>query len=289
MLITGVQEQPGGVMSWFSGMVRKVVIAGSALIAVVGSFIGSGAAGGTPIQDAAGGALSASATAIAPAGPAFGIWSVIYAGLVGFAVWQFLPGRGDTAGRRARERRHDRLGVPVTLSLLLNAAWILSVQAGLLRTSGVVIVALLAVLVWTFVVLRRTRGTGFGLVESILTDGTFGLYLGWVCVATAANIAAVLTAGGFRGLGLGLDLWGAVVAAVAGLVGVVVATAGGGRLAPAASIAWGLAWVAVARLDGPLVSVPTAVVAVVAALATVVVTLVIRAGGVRSLAHAERA
>jgi hypothetical protein len=251
-------------MRWF----RKIVIAASAVIAVVGSFIGSGAAGGTPIQDAAGGALSASSTAIAPGGPAFGIWSVIYVGLIAFAVWQFLP-------RRADQARHDRLAVPATLSLLLNAAWILSVQFGFLWASEPIIVALLGVLVWAFVVLRRTRPSG--IVEAIVTDGTFGLYLGWVCVATAANTAAVLTAAGFRGFGLGQDVWGVGVAAVAGLVGVLVAIGGRGRLSPAVSLGWGLAWVAVARLDGPFVSVPTAVAAIVAAAAAVVVTLVVRA------------
>ncbi|MBF4582753.1 tryptophan-rich sensory protein [Curtobacterium sp. VKM Ac-2865] len=251
-------------MRWF----RKIVIAASAVIAVVGSFIGSGAAGGTPIQDAAGGALSASSTAIAPGGPAFGIWSVIYVGLIAFAVWQFLP-------RRADQVRHDRIAVPATLSLLLNAAWILSVQFGFLWASEPIIVALLGVLVWAFVVLRRTKPSG--IVEAIVTDGTFGLYLGWVCVATAANTAAVLTAAGFRGFGLGQDVWGVGVAGVAGLVGVLVAIGGRGRLSPAVSLGWGLAWVAVARLDGPLVSVPTAVAAIVAAAAAVVVTLVVRA------------
>ena len=251
-------------MRWF----RKIVIAASAVIAVVGSFIGSGAAGGTPIQDAAGGALSASSTAIAPGGPAFGIWSVIYVGLIAFAVWQFLP-------RRADQARHDRLAVPATLSLLLNAAWILSVQFGFLWASEPIIVALLGVLVWAFVVLRRT--TPSGTVEAVITDGTFGLYLGWVCVATAANTAAVLTAAGFRGFGLGQDVWGVGVAAVAGLVGVLGAIGGRGRLSPVVSLGWGLAWVAVARLDGPLVSVPTAVAAIVAAAAAVVVTLVVRA------------
>jgi hypothetical protein len=251
-------------MRWF----RKIVIAASAVVAVVGSFIGSGAAGGTPIQDAASGALSASSTAIAPGGPAFGIWSVIYVGLIAFAVWQFLP-------RRADQARHDRLAVPATLSLLLNAAWILSVQFGFLWASEPVIVALLGVLVWAFVVLRRTRPSG--IVEAVVTDGTFGLYLGWLCVATAANTAAVLTAAGFRGFGLGQDVWGVGVALVAGLVGVLVAIGGRGRLSPVVSLGWGLAWVAVARLDGPLVSVPTAVAAIVAAAAAVVVTLVVRA------------
>ncbi|WIE64080.1 tryptophan-rich sensory protein [Curtobacterium sp. MCLR17_036] len=246
---------------------KRVAVAVSAVVAVIGAYVGSGAAGGTPIQDAAGGALSASSTAIAPDGPAFSIWSVVYAGLIGYAVLQLF--------RTANDDRHERLVVPAILSLLLNAAWILSVQFGWLWASEPIIVALLAVLVWTFSILRRTRSTG--VVEAVLTDGTFGLYLGWVCVATAANTAAVLTAAGFRGFGFGQDVWGVAIAAVAGLVGVLVAFWGRGRLAPAASLAWGLAWVAVARFDGPLVSVPTATTAVVAAVAVVVVTAAVRA------------
>ncbi len=147
-------------------------------------------------------------------------------------------------------------------------------QFGFLWASEPIIVALLVVLVWTFAILRRTRPSG--VVEAIVTDGTFGLYLGWVCVATAANTAAVLTAAGFRGFGLGQDVWGVLVAAVAGLVGVLLAVWGRGRLAPTVSLCWGLAWVAVGRLDGPLVSVPTAVTAVVAVVVVVLVTLVVR-------------
>lgn len=245
---------------------KRIAVAVSAVVAVVGAFVGSGAAGGTPIADAAGGALSASSTAIAPGGPAFAIWSVIYTGLIAYTVRQCF--------RTADDERHERLFVPAVLSLLLNAAWILSVQFGLLWASEPIIVALLVVLVWAFAVLRRTRPSG--TVEAIVTDGTFGLYLGWLCVATAANTAAVLSAAGFRGFGLGQDVWGVLVAAVAGLVGVLVAAWGRGRLAPAASLSWGLAWVAVARLDGPLVSAPTAVTAVVAVAAVVVVTLAVR-------------
>jgi hypothetical protein len=246
---------------------KRVAVAVSAVVAVIGAYVGSGAAGGTPIQDAAGGALSASSTAIAPDGPAFSIWSVVYAGLIGYAVLQLF--------RTANDERHERLVVPAVLSLLLNAAWILSVQFGFLWASEPIIVALLVVLIWTFTILRRTPSRG--VVEAILTDGTFGLYLGWVCVATAANTAALLTAAGFRGFGLGQDPWGVVVAAVAGLVGVLIALWGRGRLTPMASVAWGLAWVAVARFEGPLVSVPTAVAAVLAAAAVVVVTVVVRA------------
>jgi len=129
---------------------RQVVVVVSAVVAIVGSVIGSGLAGGTPIQDAAGGALSASATPIAPAGGAFSIWSIIYLGLVAYAIWQALPAhRTDT--------RQRRLGYWVAASLVLNAAWILSIQFDALALSLPIIVLLLVVLIRTFLICVATR------------------------------------------------------------------------------------------------------------------------------------
>lgn len=248
-------------------LARQLVVAVSAVVAVVGSFIGSGAAGGTQIQNASNGALAADATLIAPGGSAFSIWSVIYLGLVAYAVWQFLPAQ-KTA------HRHRVLGYPAAASLVLNAAWILSIQFDLLWLSVPIIVALLAVLAAIFVLLLRTKP--LNTVDAVITDGTMGLYLGWVCVATAANIAAVLVAAGFEGFGLNPNAWAVVVLAVAASVGIALAVYGRGRLAPTASLCWGLAWVAAARLNGDLLSTPTAVAAIVAVVAVLAVTVVAR-------------
>ena len=43
---------------------------------------------------------------------------------------------------------------------------------------------------------------------------------------------------------------------MATVVGVLLALRDGGRLAPSAALAWGLAWVAVGRLTGELLSTP---------------------------------
>ena len=246
---------------------RQSVVAASAVIAIVGSFIGSGAAGGTPIQDAAGGALATDATPIAPGGTAFGIWSVIYLGLIAYAIWQFLPAQKS-------DPRQRLLGYPIAASLILNAAWILSIQFDLLPLSVPVIVLLLAVLIFTFRLTIVTRPRT--LVEAVVADGTVGLYLGWVCVATAANITAWLVFAGFDGWGLDADAWAVAVIAVAGLVGVLLAVRGRGRLAPAISLSWGLAWVAVARITGDLVSQPAAAAAIVAVLAVIGFTVALR-------------
>jgi hypothetical protein len=256
-----------------SDIVRQAVVVLCLIVAIVGGVVGSGAFGGTPIAEAAGGALSADATLIAPGGPAFSIWSVIYLGLAAYAVWQLLP-------RERSSGRQRRLGYPVAASLVLNAAWILSVQAGVIWASVVVIILLLTVLAVAFRTVLELPPRNW--VEAVVVDGVIGLYLGWVCVATAANTAAWLVDLGFHGWGIDADVWGVVVVTVAGLVGLALAVFGRGRLAPTASLCWGLAWVAVARFTGEPHSFPTGLAAVIAVVLVIVVTLAMRVRAVRT-------
>ena len=239
-----------------SDRARQVVLAASAVLAVAGSAVGSGALGGTPIAEAAGGALSSTATLVAPAGPAFSIWSVIYAGLVALAARQLLPAHRTDARQR-------RTGWWTAASLLLNAAWILAVQAGLLVLSTAVLLALLAVLV--VVVGRLGAVRPAGRAEALVVDGTLGLYLGWVSTAAVAGTAATLAGSGAGGLGLGEEVWAVVVLALAAAVGAATAVLTRGRLAPAAGLAWGLAWVAVGRSAGSDSSTAAALTAAAAA------------------------
>lgn len=248
-------------------IVRQITVAASAVFALIGAFVGSGAAGGTPIQNAAGGALAADATLIAPATPAFSVWSVIYLGLIVYAVWQLLPGQSSA-------ERHRRLGYWIAASLVLNAFWILSIQFDLLPLSVPIIVVLLAVLVQAF--LQAIAYPPTSVADGIITDATIGLYLGWVCVATAANVTALLVASGFTGWGLAPELWSVVVVAVAAAVGIVLALVSRGRISPALTLAWGLTWVAVGRLAGEPASLATGIAAAAAAALVLVVTIVIR-------------
>lgn len=253
-----------------SDIARQITVGASAVIAIIGSFVGSGAAGGTPIQDAAGGALAANATLIAPAGPAFAIWAPIYLGLVAYAVWQFLP-------RQSGAERHRRIGYWVAASLLLNAAWILSIQFDLLGLSVPIIVILLAVLLRLFLDTRALRPTGRW--DALITDGTLGLYLGWVAIATAANVTAYLVAVGFSGFGIPPEVWSVTVIVVAAAAGVVLAVRGQGRIAPALALSWGLAWVAFGRLSGAPASTVTGVAAIVAVVVVLGAAILFRLRG----------
>ena len=248
-------------------VIRQITVAASAVFAVIGAFVGSGAAGGTPIQDAAGGALAADATLIAPAGPAFSVWSVIYLGLIAYAVWQFLP-------QASAAERHRRFGYWIAASLVLNALWIMSIQFDQLALSVPIIAALLVVLIRIFLMMLAMRP--LSRVDAALTDVPLGLYLGWVCVATAANITALLVAVGFDGFGAPPEVWSVTLLVIVAVIGIALAFRGRGRIAPALTLAWGLAWVAVGRLAGDPHSLATGIAAVTAAALVLVVTIVVR-------------
>lgn len=241
---------------------RQIALTVGYVVCLVGSFIGVGALGGTPIAEAAGGLLAADATHLAPASGAFSVWSLIYVVLGAYTLWQWWD--------RTDERRVAWL---VLASLVLNAAWILSVQAGQVWLSVVVILVLLTVLATAFRRLLLTRPRS--RVEAVVADGTVGLYLGWVSVATCANIAAALAGSGFTG-GDHPQWWAVAVLAVVGLVGIALAIVGRGRLAVAATLVWGLSWIAVARTTGEPESTTTAVAAGVIAGLVAVTTIVIR-------------
>ena len=243
-----------------SDVTRQVGVLALAVLATAGATVGSGAFGGTPIAEAAGGALSATATPVAPGSPAFAIWSVIYGGLLAYAVWQALPGHRE-------DPRQRRTGWLAALSMLLNAAWIGVVQAGALWPSVLVIVALLVVLVRIVVLSPPAPLWARTWVEALVVDGTFGAYLGWVTIATIANVAAAMAASGVGELGLGATGWSVVLMTAAAVLGVGYARFTG-RLPIALALAWGLAWVAVARSTGEPRDGAVAVTAAAAAVVT---------------------
>src|SRR5699024_6453233 len=216
-----------------ASLARRVAVTVSFLVCIVGSMVGVGVFGGTPISEAAGGLLSTETTHLAPASPAFSVWTLIYIALGAYTLWQWW----DRTDPR-------RLGWLIAASLLLNAAWILTVQAGWVWVSVGVIVVLLAVLAAAFRQLLAARPRT--RIEAAVADGTIGLYLGWVSVATCANIAAALAGSGVTG-GQYPAIWATVVLVVVAVVGVALAVVGRGRLAVAATLVWGLAWIAVAR------------------------------------------
>ncbi|MFQ6171244.1 tryptophan-rich sensory protein [Oryzobacter sp. R7] len=239
-----------------SDRLRQVAVTVAEVVCVVGTLVGVGVLG-TRVEESSGGALAADATLLAPAGPAFSIWSVVYLGLAGYTVWQWLP-------EQATDRRHRAIGWLVAASMVLNALWLLVTQQGWIWVSVVVIVVLVRTL--GLLVRRLTEHPSYGTAETVLVDGTFGLYLGWVAVATCANVTAALVASGVDPGRTASEVLAVVVIAVAAGVGVLLARRFGGRWAVAVAMAWGLGWIAWGRVAAEPRSVLVGLAALVAAL-----------------------
>jgi hypothetical protein len=251
-----------------SDRMRQWLVTAGAIFMIFGTLYGFGLIG-TPVEQSSGGSLSAEATLLAPAVRAFSIWSVIYLGLIGYVIWQWLP--ANTASVRAR-----RIGWLSGLSMALNGLWLLVVQVGALWLSVAVIVALAATLGELMRRLGTPRASGAG--EKLLVDGTFGLYLGWVAVATLANITATLVASGVNPGADVAEYLAVAVLAVAAVLGAILARVLGGRIGVAVAMTWGLFWIAVGRLTGQPSSDLAGVTAAIAAAVVVVATALVLLG-----------
>lgn len=243
---------------------RQTVIIAAATFMLIAAAIGAGAFGGTSVSELQNGALSAQGSYLAPAGPAFSIWSLIYIGLIAYTVWQALP------AQRADERQRA-VGGWIAASMVINGLWLVTAQFLTLPLTALVIALLLATLARVIVILGRFPARNFA--DRILTDGANGLHFGWVTIATVANITALFAQIAPASWADQAEIW-AVAVLVAVLVIGVASAWFTGRLAPALATSWGLAWLAVGRLTGEPESTVTAIVAIIVAVVLVVAGVV---------------
>lgn len=239
----------------------------AAVVWLGGNLFGSGLIGDDDgVSDQGGGLFTDSTTLIAPDGPAFSIWSVIYVLLGAYVIWQWVA---------ADSRWAAVTRLPAAASIALNGIWLMVVFADWVLVSVLVILGIAASL--GFVLARTARLPSEGWAATVFVSVTFGLYLGWVCVATCANIASWLV-----GLGVSEDGTGATITTIVVLLVVVALVAfllsrtqqPVFRTALAAAVVWGLTWVSVGRLTGDLQSTTIGWAAAVAA-GLVVVLLVV--------------
>lgn len=239
---------------------RQWAVTIAAAVMLVATLAGIGVFG-PRVEESAGGAFAADATLLTPASWAFSIWSLIYLLLVGYVVWQWLtPDHPVNA----------RIFGPVVVSMLLNAGWLLVARAGWVWLSVVVILALAVDL--ALLVLRLGERSPDSGIERVVVDGTFGIYLGWVSVASVANITTALVSSGIDPPTPTAELLAVVALTLAAALGAVYASRLGGRWAVAGAMSWALVAIAIGRLVGPLYSVATAVAALAATAVILVVT-----------------
>ena len=186
---------------------------------------------------------------VIPAGYVFAIWGVIYVLLGAFTIDQARPSRAADPTLR-------RLGWLPALTGVLNTSWLLLFQYEWFALTVPVMVALLVTLIGvnaiTFADRERLTGAARWTVRL-----PFSVYLGWITVATIANIAQALDAVGFDGFGIDPP----VIASAVLLVGIAIAVTFVRRFADVAYglvIVWAYAGIVVKEIDTPLVPIVAA-------------------------------
>lgn len=249
-------------------LLRQSVVICALGFTLVSVVVGVGGFGGTATQDTQDGALSAEGSYLAPAGPAFSIWSLIYLGLAAYVIWQALP------GQRASERQRA-IGWWIALTIVLNGLWLVAAQFLTIEWTVIVIVLLLIALCITFRISVATRAPRGGFFDALLIDGVTGLHLGWVTLATVANITAWLTGIAPASWEDSATVWGIAVLVVVAVIGLGIAWASGWRIAPGLALAWGLSWLAVNRLSGEPLNSAIGITAIVVAVLVLVVPVAV--------------
>ena len=197
-------------------------------------------------------------TLVTPAGFTFTIWGLIYLLLGVFVVYQLLV-------RPRSSSPHGRIGWLFVLSAVFNIAWLFAWQYEQLVISVVIMLLLLITLIAIY---RRLRvgEESVGWTDRLAVQLPFSVYLGWITVATVANVSAALVSIGWDGLGIAPEIWAIVVLL---LVLVITVTMAFDRrdVAYGAVIVWALVGIASNQSDNTTIvaaTVTTAAVIVVA-------------------------
>jgi hypothetical protein len=186
------------------------------LLGFLGTVIVNGMANALPINNRTTGELSdLYPNLFVPAGLTFSIWGLIYALLAIFVIYQLIPSvRRDTQ----RNAFIQRIGPLFFVSCLANIGWIFAWHYENVSLSLLLMLILLGCLIAIYLRLNigKTEATK---TEKYLVHLPFSVYLGWITIATIANVTASLVEISWNMFGLGEQFWAVAVI----IVGIAVA------------------------------------------------------------------
>lgn len=168
-----------------------------------------------PINGITTGAVSDSyPNLFAPAGFAFSIWGVIYALLAAHVLFQLGLLRGKDAD--VNEASLSRTGVLLSISSVINSAWVFSWHYELIPLSMTLITCLLVCLILISSSLHSERMT---MRERLFHRLPFSIYFGWITVATISNATTMLVSVGWDAFGMPESTWAVIMLVVGALIG----------------------------------------------------------------------
>ena len=220
-----------------------------------------------------------------PAGLTFSIWGLIYLLLAGYSTEVIVV----AFGRKPSSAWTAADGWIFTLNMAANAGWIFAWQYRHVGISLALMLVILATLIWleerNASRSSASSGEAVGAVARFWLSTPLNVYLGWICVATIANVTALLVKAGWNGFGLDPRAWTVALIAAGLAVGLLLSFLRKALAAPLV-IVWAYAGIVIkrAQTDGS----STRIVWIAAAAAAVILLAAATARYV-SLNRAKRA
>ncbi len=147
-----------------------------------------------------------------PAGYVFSIWGLIYLALIVFAIYSVTK-------KGLVNEKIDSIAWWFVASNFFNAAWIFFWHYELFPVTLIMMLGLLISLVTIYLKLGigKTKRT---IAEKFLISAPFSIYLGWITVATVANVAQLLYVSGWRGGPISQPVWTIIMLIIGAILGV---------------------------------------------------------------------
>jgi len=197
-------------------------------------------------------------TLITPAGYVFAIWGIIYVLLGVFVIFQALPSQ--------KEKEYTKkIGWLFVLSSIVNIAWLFLWQYKFLSLSVILMFLLLATLILIYLRLGIGKSK-VTLLEKLAIHAPFSVYLGWITIASIADVSVTLVSINWNGFGIGPEIWATLIIIVA-LVITMLVLATRRDIAYSLVIVWALTGIAVKQSGNQNVVMLTEASAIIVLLA----------------------
>jgi hypothetical protein len=177
------------------------------LAGFLGTVVVNGLATSLPINNKTTGELSDQyPNLFVPAGLTFSIWGLIYILLAIFTIYSVIIAiKKDAAGSFI-----NKIGLLFFLSCIANMAWIFAWHYEIVPLSLVIMLLLLGFLIAIYMRLGVGK-KGPAKKEQYLVHLPFSVYLGWITIATIANVTALLVDVNWNRFGLSEQFWALAV------------------------------------------------------------------------------
>jgi translocator protein len=170
-----------------------------------------------------------------------GIWTIIYASTIAYAIYQALPGQRENELLR-------RIGFWTAAAFAGTSLWLIAAGQNQVWLTVAIFFGILAALLVAFVqLIRPDRALSYA--ERYLVVAPISIYSAWATIGTIANTAAALNESGVTNVVVAPQSWAIIMLVIAGTIAAFVATVSRGNLWYVLTILWALLGIVVANLE----------------------------------------